>query len=645
MMLQNLAVPKTVSKQSSGKSIARAIKWSQDLPTWMRLASGVLGFLTSFLLVGLPAIALIIIDRIIPSGNSDALLKLFYLGATTVLSVCIIELMRMKALQHYVVNVRGVIFFQDSCFALFWAFLVGFIHPLLAVPSVAVAIILYVAWKFRKPLQKGQENAIELPDFEAEKVDACGLGPAFHEMAAQGKFSSIQRLDFQTLGQWLTTSFLRRITFVVVLILTSWLHINANISLGTAIATIFINQLNLEVFIRCYQVQSLRTPRYDVGELEKIIATREKVNAKNTRVIDASGILSIEGLTSDGFAPLSGDVFPGLCLAFIGPSGCGKSSILKCIATGQYEGGRVEFGGKALDRLQSGARVLGYVPPSPINLPGSFVQNVTGFDPQANELDALELIMQLDPYEDVFRDEDLMNDRLENNFNAQGQIISIARALFMNSAILILDAPELYLDKASKAALLALILKAKTEGKIVLLATDDDYLMTAADEMIKLDRGIVTDRGPVDEVLARHHERWVRVSFKPTKRDAFRLGLWLDAQLGQGLPHLFRERVKLAANDLLFLAPRDSFGEREDNSIFDLKVGLNEVTISLHDRGDLLEVHEENAVEEPINEAEVVRILSNADHFQQKLKEGYRQITVRFLVELEIACVNDEAVG
>lgn len=631
-MLQNLAVPKTAKASSSVKDIARAIKWSQDLPTWMRLASGVLGFLTSFLLVGLPAIALIIIDRIIPSGSSGALLKLFYLGATTVVSVCVIELMRMKALQHYVVNVRGVIFFQDSCFALFWAFLIGFIHPLLAAPSVVAAMILFVAWKFRKPLQKEQFHQSELPEFEAEKIDACGLGPAFYEMAAQGKFSSIQRLDFQTLGQWLTTSFLRRFTFVVVLILTAWLHIDINISLGTAIATIFINQLNLEVFIRCYQVQSLRTPRYDVGQLEKIITTREKIHEKNTNPLNMAGILSIDGLKAEGFTAFSGDVFPGLCLAFIGPSGCGKSRILKSIATGQYETGRVEFGGNALGRLQQGARVLGYVPPYPINLPGSFVQNVTGFDPQSDELDALELIMQLDPYEDVFREEDLINDKLGNNFSAQGQIISIARAFYMNAEILILDTPELFLDKASKAALLALILKAKTDGKIVLLATDDDYIMTAADEMIKLDRGVVTDRGPVDEVLVRHHERWVRVSFKPTKRDAFRLGLWLDAQLGRSLPQDFCERVKLAANDLLFLAPRDSFGEREDDSIFDLKVGLNEVVISLHDRGDLLEVNESDVAEEPLNKAEVARILSNADHFQQRLKEGYRQITVRFLI-------------
>jgi len=629
-MLQNTAVPNAINQNSDVRSISNNTKWCQDLPTWMRLASGILGFLTSFLLVGLPAIALIIVDRVIPSGSSDALVKFLFLGATTVVSVCLIELMRMKALQSYVVNVRGVIFFQDSCFALFWAFLVGFIHPLLAVPSVVGALILFIAWKYRKPLQKERYQDAELPDFEVEKIDACGLGPAFYEMAAQGQFPSVQRLDFQTLGQWLTTSLLRRMTFVVVLLVAAWLSIETNISLGTVIATIFINQLNLEVFIRCYQVQSLHTPRHDIDQLEKILSVRENANSRASNPVDHAGILSIDALKADGFTAFSGDVFPGLCLAFIGPSGCGKSRILKSIATGQFQSGSIEFCGKKLDRHGPSSWSIGYIPSSPINLPGSIIQNVTGFDPQADELSALDLIMQLDPYEDVFRDDDLLNDRLENNYTAQGQIVSIARAFYMDPAILICDSPELFLDKASKAALLALILQAKTEGKVVLLATDDDYLMTAADEVVKLDRGEVTDRGPVGEVLARHHERWVRVSFKPTKRDAFRLKLWLDAQLGQNLPYALRERVKLAANDLLFLAPRNSFGEQDENSIFDLKVGVNSVTISLHDKGELLGVHTDASQTEELEDKEVARILSNADSFEQKLKAGYRQITIDF---------------
>ncbi len=121
-MLQNTAVPNAITQNSDVRSISDNTKWSQDLPTWMRLASGILGFLTSFLLVGLPAIALIIVDRVIPSGSSDALVKFLFLGATTVVSVCLIELMRMKALQRYVVNVRGVIFSKTPALLCFGRF-------------------------------------------------------------------------------------------------------------------------------------------------------------------------------------------------------------------------------------------------------------------------------------------------------------------------------------------------------------------------------------------------------------------------------------------------------------------------------------------------------------------------------------------
>lgn len=629
-MLSTSADLKSRNYNSRSSSALNMLDVMQTIPAWMRTASGVLGFLTSFLLVGLPAIALIIIDRIIPSGTSDALGKLFLLGATTVLSVSLIEIMRMKALERYVVNVRGVIFLQDSCFALFWAAAISFVHPLLAIPSVLSAALLFITWKFRKPLQKEALQTGDLPDFDSEKVDACGLGPAFYEMAAKGRMPFIQQLDFQTLGQSFTTSLLKRIMFVVMLSLTAWLTINTQVSLGTAIAAIFLNQLNLEVFIRCFQVQSLRTPRYDVHHIEKILEQRQKKTKTPDDLVGMDGLLSIEGLKADGFTPFSADIFPGLCLAFIGPSGCGKSRILKAVATRRFEAGHIKFGDKNLDRFDQNSHLIGYVPPSPINLPGTFVENVIGFDPQADQTAALDLILQLDPYEDVFRDEDLLNDPLQNNFSAQGQIVSIARALYKDTSILILDTPELFLDKASKAALLALILKAKTDGKIVLLATDDDHLMTAADEVIKLDRGTITDRGPVDEVLSRHHERWVRVSFRPTKRDAFRLGLWLDTQLGQRLPEALRDRIKTVANDLLFLAPRNQFGGQEAESIFDLKVGLDCITLSLHDKGELIDISNTKDNEKPAKNLETARIFAHTDDFQQKLQEGYRQITIRF---------------
>ena len=76
---------------------------------------------------------------------------------------------------------------------------------------------------------------------------------------------------------------------------------------------------------------------------------------------------------------------------------------------------------------------------------------------------------------------------------------------------------------------------------------------------------------------------------------------------------------------MLFLAPRDTLGGLEDSSIFDLKVGRDYAMISMHDRGDLLEMEDANLLD-----VEVQRIVSDTDGFTQKLQEGFRQITVTF---------------
>lgn len=337
-------------------------------------------------------------------------------------------------------------------------------------------------------------------------------------------------------------------------------------------------------------------------------------------------------MESPGFAPFSADVFQGLCLALIGPSGSGKSEILRAIATGQFREGKIEYKGRNWGRNHGKFSSLSYVSPGPITLRGSLVENVTCFDPLADPLPAVELIRKLDPYEDVFRSVDFTTAEVEANFSAQGQVISLARAFWKGSEILVLDAPETYLDKASKSALMALILQAKTEGKIVFLATDDEYLMSAADEVVKLERGEVTDRGPMDEVLLRHQQRWVRVAFLPTKRDAFRLSLWMDTQFPDGMDPKLRNRISTTAQDMLFLAPRDQVLNANDEILFDVRMNTQEAFVTMHDKGDVI-LTEKLSDGTGDSDGQLTRILAETDGFDQTLREGYRQFSARFALD------------
>ena len=600
------------------------LKAADHPPSWVRFVAGSLGFFSSLLALGIPAITLLIVDRLIPSGNSISLWALAGLGAGTAVSVCLIDLMRMRALETYFTNVRGLVLFQDSCFAVFWMMILAFLSPLLPLISGCVALTLFVAWRFRKPHQVRQSKTGSGIDADPLLADAMGLGPAYLQQAAEGKIFMEDQPDFQTIGQTSWINFLQMITAIASIVITGWLHIGASLSLGSMFAAIFVNQYITNVFIKFYQVQALKPAKPDLSFMYLIEkgGNRESAPASD----DSMELLSLSDVEDFGFAPFSADLFQGLCLTLIGPSGSGKSKILRAISTGQFYEGKITFRGKNWGRNHGRLSSLSYSTVPPITLQGSVVENVTCFDPKATALPAIELLRKLDPFEDVFREKDFINESVDDNNTAQSQIVSLARAFWLDSEIIVLDHPETYLDRASRSALMALILRAKTEGKIVILATDDDYLMSVADEVVKLERGEITDRGPMEEVLGRHRQRWVRVSFSPNKREAFRLSLWLEAQFPTGMNEDLRARVKQAAQDMLFFAPRDQNLGHNDEILFDVRMSLSEVFITMHDRGDIL-------TSELMSEGESLeykRVREQTDGFEQTLREGYRQLAVRF---------------
>ncbi|MCP5085199.1 MAG: ATP-binding cassette domain-containing protein [Rhodobacteraceae bacterium] len=614
------------------KQSAKAEKYRDSPPYWVRLVSGFLGFFSSLLALSIPAIVLLLIDRSISAGNTSALPALLALGFGTILSVCLIDLMLMKALENYFSNVRGLVLFQDACFAAFWAFAILFIHPLLGVAAATSGAVLYLLWRFRSAKKTSSGGISKTLDVDPLSIETVGLGAAYVQKASLGEISTEEQPDFQTVGQATLLNFIQMLSALIMLFSAIWLHMIGQISLGTGIAAIFLNQYVVNVFVRCFQVQSLKPPAPDLSFFA-LVENMENPDTHPRPSADVGPVLlSVENLENEGFQPLSVDVFQGLCLTLIGPSGSGKSNVLRAIATGAFSEGKISYKGRNWGRNHGRFQSLSYVPPTPVTMDGSLVDNVTCFDPMADQLSAIELIRKLDPYEDVFQASDFLNDSVTNNFSAQGQILSLARAFWLNREIIVLDSPETYLDKASLSALMALTLQAKTDGKIVLLATDNDYLMSAADDVIKLERGHITDRGPKDEVLARHHARWVRVSFLPTKRDAFRLSLWLDTQFPEGMEQALQSRVKRAAQDMLFLAPRDRILNSNDEILFDVKMSQTEVFVTMHDRGDVIQAeHLENAENEGLED--FARIVNSVDGIDQTLREGFRQFSTRFTAD------------
>ena len=85
----------------------------------------------------------------------------------------------------------------------------------------------------------------------------------------------------------------------------------------------------------------------------------------------------------------------------------------------------------------------------------------------------------------------------------QRQRIALARALYGDPRLLILDEPNANLDTVGEAALLGALAELKTRGVTVIMVTHSTTLMAALDKLALVKSGSLEMFGPSTAVLAR----------------------------------------------------------------------------------------------------------------------------------------------
>ena len=204
----------------------------------------------------------------------------------------------------------------------------------------------------------------------------------------------------------------------------------------------------------------------------------------------------------------------GQVLGVIGPTGAGKSTLARVICGGlSPDHGTVRIdGANMLDwDPEQLARHVGYMPQHCVLLPGTIAENIsrfsssTGLDRGSLDERVIDAAKAAGVHDMILS----MPGGYDRTVDGQGSGVSIgqqqrvglARALFDDPALLVLDEPNSALDADGESALASAISAARERGAMVFLIAHRSGILALADQLLLLNKGSVERLGPRDKII------------------------------------------------------------------------------------------------------------------------------------------------
>ncbi|WP_299923198.1 type I secretion system permease/ATPase [uncultured Pelagimonas sp.] len=199
---------------------------------------------------------------------------------------------------------------------------------------------------------------------------------------------------------------------------------------------------------------------------------------------------------------------PGQAVGVIGPSGSGKSTLARAL-TGIWRpaGGKIRLDGASID--QYGADVLGqhvgYLPQRVTLFDGTIAENIARLSQQPDAEKVVEAAKKADAHEMILKLPDGYDTRVTaaggRLSGGQMQRIGLARAMYGDPVLLVLDEPNSNLDNEGSEAVNKAIKGFKEQGKSVLIMAHRPAAIKECDLLLMIENGTRAAFGPKEEVL------------------------------------------------------------------------------------------------------------------------------------------------
>ncbi len=200
----------------------------------------------------------------------------------------------------------------------------------------------------------------------------------------------------------------------------------------------------------------------------------------------------------------------GQALGIVGPSASGKSSLARLLVGAWQPGaGTVRLDGASLDHWSPRdlGRHIGYLPQDVELFDGSVTQNIARLEENPDAAAVVAAARAAGIHELVLRLSDGYETRIGEAGMAlsggQRQRLALARALYGDPFLIVLDEPYANLDNEGEVALAQAVKAARSRGAIVIMIDHRPNVVAEVDFLLVMREGRMQAFGPSEEVLKR----------------------------------------------------------------------------------------------------------------------------------------------
>jgi ATP-binding cassette subfamily C exporter for protease/lipase len=423
---------------------------------------------------------------------------------------------------------KGLVALLDVPWMPLFLLVIYLLHPVLGTFALAAALALVaLAWYNQRsagPLmqQAGQLSAATQNEALAqlrniEVIAALGMQGSLRDRwlkRQQGLLAVSERLGDRSAGIGSLSRYTRLTLQSGILGLGAYLVLHEEMSAGGIIAaSVLLGRALAPVDLLITQWKGIAAAREAWTRVSGLLAAYP-TQRPGVQLPRPRGDLRVEGLVVAApgkrepiLRNLSFSVAPGTLVGVVGPSASGKSTLGRALL-GIWKplAGSVRLDGAALhiwDREQVG-RWLGYLPQDVELFDGSVAENIA----RCGEIDSGKVIdaaRRAGVHEMVLQ----MPQGYDTRIGAGGLVLSggqrqrigLARALYGDPVMIVLDEPNSSLDEAGDAALLAALKNLRAEGRTAFIISHRLNVLSVVDQVLVLAGGTLRIMGPRTEVM------------------------------------------------------------------------------------------------------------------------------------------------